>query len=126
MKRQFNLKPLFDDGPKRICGHGGPHLGRDSVVVVAQESLDTEMLLDPFEQESDLPTVLVKRDDGRCCPHDQTQIDVGTIEHIDHHFDVHFQIDIPVKLSCVLDWRCSRTGPKVPIVRFAGIGQPVN
>ena len=120
------MKPLFDDGHQRICGHGDPELGCDSVLALAQEFFDAQMLLDSLEKELEPSAVRVKRGDGHWRRHDQTKIDAGAIERIDPLFDVRLRVDIPVKLSCMLDWRRSRSGPNVSIVRLAGIDQPVN
>ena len=56
------MKFLLDDGDQHVSRHGAPDLRLDGVLAVAQELLDSQMLLDPFEEQFDLPAVLVE-----CC-----------------------------------------------------------
>lgn len=56
------MKLLLDDGD------GAPDLRLHCVLARAQELLDPQMLLDPFEEQLDLPTILVKSGDGQCGP----------------------------------------------------------
>ena len=57
------MKFLFDDGNQHVSRHGAPDLRLDGVLAVAQELLDSQVLLDPFEEQFDLPAILVKRCD---------------------------------------------------------------
>ena len=50
------MKLLFDDGDEHVSGHG-------AVRAVAEEVLDAQVLLDPFEEQFDLPATLVERGD---------------------------------------------------------------
>jgi len=55
------LKFLFDDSNQNVSRHGAPDLRLDGVLAVAQKLLDAQMLFDPFEEQFDLPSVLVER-----------------------------------------------------------------
>ena len=57
------MKLLFDDGDQHVGGHGAPDLRLYRVLAGAQESLDAQVLLDPFEEQLDLPAALVERSD---------------------------------------------------------------
>ena len=57
-------EPLFDDGHEDVDAHSDPDLGLDSVLGGAVEGLDAKVLLDPFEEQFDLPAGLVQFCDG--------------------------------------------------------------
>ena len=57
------MKLLFNDSDQDIGGHCAPDLRLHSVLARAQKTLDAQMLLDPFEEQLDLPTVLVECSD---------------------------------------------------------------
>ena len=57
------MKFLFDDGNQNVGRYGAPDLRLDGVLAVAQKLLDAKVLFDPFEEQFDLPTILVKRGD---------------------------------------------------------------
>lgn len=59
------MKFLLDDGNQHVSRHGAPNLRLDGILPVAQELLDSQVLLDPFEEQFDLPTVLVECGDGQ-------------------------------------------------------------
>ena len=53
----MQAKPLFEDGKQQVDADGHPNLHFDGIGRGAVEGLNTEMLLDPFEQLNDiLPT----------------------------------------------------------------------
>ena len=56
------MKFLLDDGNQYVSRHGAPDLRLDGVLAVAQELLDSQVLLDPFEEQFDLPAIFVQ-----CC-----------------------------------------------------------
>jgi hypothetical protein len=56
---------LSDDGHQRIKGYGDPDLSFDRILGRAIEGLNSEMLLDPFEEQFDLPSGLVQQGDGQ-------------------------------------------------------------
>ena len=57
---------LFNDGNQDISRYAAPNLGLDGVLAVAQKMLDTQVLLDPFEKEFDLPTAFVQGTNREC------------------------------------------------------------
>src|SRR4051794_26109824 len=61
MERSGEMKTLLDDRHEQVDGDRDPDLSLDGVLGSAEEGLDAEMLLDPFEEEFDLPTTLVER-----------------------------------------------------------------
>ena len=58
------MQLLFDDRDQHIGTHCAPDLGLHSVLACAQKVLDAQVLLDPFEEEFDLPAVFVQGCDG--------------------------------------------------------------
>ena len=60
----MQAKPLPDDGHQHVNGDGDPDLRFDSILGCAIEGLDSKMLLDPFEEQFDLPSGLVQQCDG--------------------------------------------------------------
>ena len=64
--RPAQLEVVFDDGDKTICDDGDVNLYSHSILAVTPESLDTEMLLNPFEEKFDLPTVTVEQGNVFC------------------------------------------------------------
>src|SRR5882724_13498327 len=59
------MELLFDDRDEHVDRDGDPDLGLDGVLGSAEETLDTEMLLEPFEKQFDLPTALVESANGQ-------------------------------------------------------------
>jgi len=59
------LQLLLDDGNEHVDGHGAPNLRFDCVLTGAQKLLDAQVLLDPFEEQLDLPTVFVQGSDAQ-------------------------------------------------------------
>ena len=57
------MKLLLHDGDKHIGGDGGPHLRLHRVLAGTQKLFDTQVLLDPLEEQFDLPALLVQRAD---------------------------------------------------------------
>ena len=60
MQRQIEIQSFFHNGDQHVCGYGNPHLRFDGVLRRAEESLDTQVLLDPFEEEFHLPAAFVQ------------------------------------------------------------------
>ena len=60
------MKFLFNNGNQHVRGDGAPDLRLHRILAVADETLDAQMLLDPFEVQFDLPAALVKNGDGQC------------------------------------------------------------
>jgi len=69
-----------------VGGDGAPHLRLHCVLAVAQEMFDAQVLLDPLEEQLDLPPALVQRADGQCrqrrvvCQEDQRLARLGVLE----------------------------------------------
>ena len=59
------MKFLFNNSDQHVGGHGAPDLCLDRVLARAQKTLDTQMLLDPFEEQFHLLATLVQRGDGQ-------------------------------------------------------------
>ena len=57
---------LIETGYHEINADGDPDLGAHGVLAGAEEGFDPEVLLDPFEEEFDLPATLVDCRDGHC------------------------------------------------------------
>ena len=62
----MDLQSLFDDGDEYVGRDGGPDLRLHSVLGRAIELLDPKMLLDPLEEEFDLPSAAVQLRDRQC------------------------------------------------------------
>src|SRR5947209_20222652 len=58
------MKTLLDDGHQQVDRDCDPDLCLDRVLGSAEERLDAEMLLDPFEEELHLPSAFVERANG--------------------------------------------------------------
>ena len=59
------MKLLFDNGDQQVSANGAPDLRFYGVFAGAQKAFDTQMLLDPFEEQLDLPAALVQRRDDQ-------------------------------------------------------------
>ena len=59
------MQTFFQNGDEQINGDGGPDLSADRVWRGAVKGFDAQMLLDPFEEEFDLPTALIEFGDGQ-------------------------------------------------------------
>lgn len=55
-----NLMVMFDDTHEAICDDGHMYLNTDSILAFTPEGFDLEMLLDPFEEQFNLPSVFIK------------------------------------------------------------------
>ena len=65
MQGDLQTEPFSDDGDERIDRYRGPDLRFYGVLRGAVELLDSEVLLDPFEEQFDLPARLVQFADRR-------------------------------------------------------------
>ena len=59
----LQVHPLAQDRDQDVDAHGDPDLGLHRVLGSAEERLDVEMLLHPFEEQLDLPSRLVEGGD---------------------------------------------------------------
>src|SRR6266853_546274 len=65
VERGFELEALLDDGDEDVDRDGDPELGFHRVFGCPEELLDPQTLLDPLEEQLDLPSALVEGADGR-------------------------------------------------------------
>jgi hypothetical protein len=63
VKALLQMQPLLDDGYQDVDRDGDPYLGLHGVLRGPEERLDPQMLLDPPEEEFDLPPLLVEQSD---------------------------------------------------------------
>lgn len=57
---------FLDDGYQDVNGDGDPDLSFDGILGGSIKRFDAEMLLDPFEEDLDLPATLKQLGDGQC------------------------------------------------------------
>ena len=60
----LQMQPLLDDGHQDVDRDRDPHLGLHGVLGSSEERLDPQVLLDPPEEEFDLPPLLVEQGDA--------------------------------------------------------------
>ena len=89
---------FFDDGDQNVYSDGDPDLGFNGVGRISKETLNTQVLLDPFEEQFNLPTVLVNGGDGLTrnrkivSDEDEVFVDIGgEVMHATHGDRVSFQ-----------------------------------
>ena len=56
---------FLNNGDEHVGGHGAPDLRLDCVLAVAKKLLDAQVLLDPFEEQLDLPAAFVQSSNGQ-------------------------------------------------------------
>ena len=61
-----NLMVMFDDTHEAICDDGNMYLNSDRILTFTPERLDLEVLFDPFEEQLNLPSVLIKECNFTC------------------------------------------------------------
>src|SRR3972149_8614836 len=64
VEAQVQVQTLPDDGHQDVGRDGDPHLRLHGVSRGSEERLDPKMLLDPSEEELDLPALLVQQGDA--------------------------------------------------------------
>jgi len=64
------MQALFHDGHEHVDRYGDPYLGLHGVLGGAIERLDPEVLLDPFEEQLDLPPAFIQLCDGQGGQHE--------------------------------------------------------
>jgi hypothetical protein len=64
--RPAKLEVVLDNCNEAVCDDGDVNLYPDSILGITPERLDSEMLLDPFEEKLDLSTVTVEQGDVLC------------------------------------------------------------
>ena len=60
------METLSDDGNKDVGRNGDPNLSFYRIVGCSLKGLYAKMLLDPFEEQFDLPSALVELGDSQC------------------------------------------------------------
>ena len=65
VERGIEGEALLDDGDEDVDRDGDPDLGLHGIFGCPEEAFDTQMPLDPFEEQFDLPAAFVERADGR-------------------------------------------------------------
>ena len=58
--RTTDFHVMFDDANEAICDDGNMYLNTDSILRLSPKGLDAEMLLDPLEEQFNLPPVFIK------------------------------------------------------------------
>lgn len=58
--RTTDFHVMFDDANEAICDNGNMYLNTDSILRLSPKGLDAEMLLDPLEEQFNLPPVFIK------------------------------------------------------------------
>ena len=64
--RAANLMVMFNDANETVCDDGNMDLDTDCILTLTPKGFDLEMLLDPFEEQLDLPSVFIKERDFAC------------------------------------------------------------
>ena len=65
--RTSKLKVVLNDSDETVCDDGNMDLNAHRIIAFSPERLDLEVLLDPFEEQLDLPPVFVKEGDVFGC-----------------------------------------------------------
>ena len=63
VERMLESQFFLDDGDQDVDSDGNPDLGLHTVGRRAEKSFDAQVLLDPFEEQLDLPTLTINRCD---------------------------------------------------------------
>ena len=61
-----NLEVVLDDGNEAVCDDGYMYLYADCIFTLSPETLDLEVLLDPFEKQLHLPPIFIEQGDVLC------------------------------------------------------------
>jgi hypothetical protein len=57
------MQAFAHDGHEDVDAYGDPHLSLDCIFRGTEEGLDAKMLLDPLEEQFDLPATAIKLGD---------------------------------------------------------------
>ena len=66
VEAEVQIESLLDDGDEHVDGDRDPDLRPHGVLGGAVEGFDAQVLLDPFEEQLDLPAASIELGDGRC------------------------------------------------------------
>ena len=58
---------MLNDSDKTVCDDGNVNLNAHSIVALSPKELDSEMLLNPFEEQLHLPSISIKESDVLGC-----------------------------------------------------------
>ena len=79
-------EPFFEDGNEGVGGHGSPDLSLDGIGGGSKEPLNPQMLLDPLEEQFNLPPLVIDRChvEGRYLEiigqEDESFVDIGGVK----------------------------------------------
>ena len=59
------MQAFLQNGDEQLSGDGGPDLGAHGVRAGAVKGFDAQMLLEPFEEQFDLPAAPIQVGDGQ-------------------------------------------------------------
>ncbi len=59
------MKFFLNKGDEHVGEHGAPDLRLDRVIAVSKKLLDAQVLLNPFEEQLDLPAAFVQSSHGQ-------------------------------------------------------------
>ena len=62
----IDVELLFDDRHEQVDADGNPDLRLHGILACSVESLDAQVLLDPLEEDLNVPSTLVQLSDGQC------------------------------------------------------------
>ena len=65
MKTRLQRQTLLQDGDEDVNRHRNPTLSFDGILAISVKRLDSEVLLDPLEEQFHLPSGLVQQADGQ-------------------------------------------------------------
>src|SRR5450432_237228 len=66
MQRQSQVQPFAHDRDQHVGRHGVPDLRLHGVLGIAEEALDAQVLLDPFEKQLNLPALPIQFANSQC------------------------------------------------------------
>ena len=72
MKTRLQRQTLLQDGDEDVNRHGNPNLSFDGILAISVKRLDSEVRLDPLEEQFHSPPGLVQQADGQ-----RWQVEVG-------------------------------------------------
>ena len=66
VEAHVQIEPLSYDRYQEVGAHGGPDLSLQSIGAGTHKRLDSQMLLDPLEEQLDVPPTAIQVGDGLC------------------------------------------------------------
>src|SRR5438045_4648593 len=111
------MEAFLDDRDQDINGHRDPDLSSHGVLGGAEETLDPKVLLDPLEEQLDLPTALVQSADG------QRRKMKGGVERVHGLVQIDPERIGRIQLPGLCDQLLGQVGVDSPIARLVRIGK---